>query len=75
LLNLVNSTWNFAYAVNWLLSDENGSQEGYVLVLAIVLGLRSHGISLIVSFFVAARSGPKGGVWSGMRGRKDEAHY
>lgn len=62
LLNLVSSTWNFAYAINWLLM--NDPLRHYVLILTIILAWWSRGLLLIIAFFIAVRSGPRGGVWS-----------
>jgi len=46
-----------------------------VLVLNIILGWWTRGILLIVAFFIAKKSGPNGGVWSGTRkgGSMDES--
>ncbi|KAK4207074.1 hypothetical protein QBC37DRAFT_299479 [Rhypophila decipiens] len=62
LLNLLGSTWNFAYAIHWLLG--NGRADFYPLVLTIILAWWSRGLLLIISFCIAVRSGPRGGVWS-----------
>jgi hypothetical protein len=62
ILNLVSSTWNFAYAVHWLLN--NNRMERYVLILTIILAWWTRGLLLIIAFFIAVRSGPRGGVWS-----------
>jgi hypothetical protein len=62
LLNLVSSTWNFAYAINWLLKYDE--MHRYVLILTIILAWWSRGLLLIISYFIAVRSGPRGGVWS-----------
>ncbi|RYP69647.1 hypothetical protein DL771_006011 [Monosporascus sp. 5C6A] len=65
LRNLLSSTWNFAYAIEWLLEWAwLGEQAYYVLILSIILGWCSHGILLVVGYFVAVKSGPRGGVWS-----------
>ncbi|RYO98444.1 hypothetical protein DL764_007087 [Monosporascus ibericus] len=65
LLNLLSSTWNFAYAIEWLFGWEwLGGRAYYVLILSIILGWWSRGILLVVSYFVALKSGPRGGVWS-----------
>ncbi|KAB5545724.1 hypothetical protein GE09DRAFT_1243499 [Coniochaeta sp. 2T2.1] len=68
LLNLVGSTWNFAYAVHWLLDMRNGPNN-YVLARQIVLAWWKRGVVLIVGYFVAVKNGPGGGVWSGKRKR------
>ncbi|KAM7214723.1 hypothetical protein V8F06_009888 [Rhypophila decipiens] len=69
LLNLLGSTWNFAYAIHWLLG--NGRAEFYPLVLTIILAWWSRGLLLIISFFIAVRSGPRGGVWSSRHNTKN----
>ncbi|KAK4103685.1 hypothetical protein N658DRAFT_484569 [Parathielavia hyrcaniae] len=63
LLNLLSSTWFFAYAVHWLL-DPTESMGRYVAVLTVVLGWWTRGILLIIVYFIAVRSGTRGGVWS-----------
>ncbi|KFA51955.1 hypothetical protein S40293_11129 [Stachybotrys chartarum IBT 40293] len=65
LLNLLSSTWNFAYSVHWLLeSSMQQEQPYYVLILSIILSHWSQGVLLIISFFVAKRSVSAGGIWS-----------
>lgn len=62
LLNLVSSTWNFAYAINWLINYDR--LHPYVLVLTIILAWWIRGLLLVITYFIAVRSGPSGGVWS-----------
>lgn len=64
LLNLLSSTWAFAYAIEWLLMDQTETQEPYVLILNIILAWWSRGILLIIAFFIAVKGGHGGGVWS-----------
>ncbi|KXX76419.1 hypothetical protein MMYC01_200181 [Madurella mycetomatis] len=66
LLNLLSSTWAFAYAIEWLLMDQMETQEPYVLILNIILAWWSRGLLLIVAFFIAIKGGHRGGVWSGI---------
>ncbi|GAB1316927.1 hypothetical protein MFIFM68171_07137 [Madurella fahalii] len=73
LLNLLSSTWNFAYSVNWLLMPE-GSTNHYVLILTIILAWWSRGGLLVIGYTIAARSGPNGGVWSGTQRKGGSLH-
>lgn len=64
-LNLLSMTWNFTYAVKWLLQD--GPQEGqdyYILILSIILGWWNRGALLVLTFFIAVKNGLRGGIWS-----------
>jgi hypothetical protein len=62
-LNLISQTWNFAYAIKWLLlADE--PQRPYVFVLQAILGWWMRGFLLIIGYLIAKRSTERGGVWS-----------
>lgn len=62
-LNLVSQTWNFAYAVKWLLLVDE-PQRPYVFVLQAILGWWVRGFLLIIGYLIAKRSTERGGVWS-----------
>ncbi|EPE33648.1 hypothetical protein GLAREA_06661 [Glarea lozoyensis ATCC 20868] len=65
LLNIISSTWNFTYAIEWLLQwDVRSGQEPYVMLLSIILGWWTRGILLILSYFVANKRVESGGIWS-----------
>ncbi|KAK1980629.1 hypothetical protein LZ30DRAFT_689776 [Colletotrichum cereale] len=64
LLNLLSSTWNFTYAVKWLLQwDRERGQDSYVLILQTILGWWSRGALLIVAYFIAVKTRSGDGVW------------
>ncbi|KAK4442710.1 hypothetical protein QBC34DRAFT_418222 [Podospora aff. communis PSN243] len=62
-LNLISQTWNFAYAIKWLLlADE--PHRPWVFVLQAILGWWMRGFLLIIGYLIAKRSAERGGVWS-----------
>jgi len=62
-LNLISQTWNFAYAVKWLLVADEPQQPG-VFVLQAILGWWMRGFLLIIGYIIAKRIPERGGVWS-----------
>ncbi|KAK5655983.1 hypothetical protein OQA88_5121 [Cercophora sp. LCS_1] len=62
-LNLISQTWNFAYAVKWLLLGAS-TQEEWVFVVHTILGWWMRGFLLIIGYVIAKRSPERGGVWS-----------
>ena len=57
-------TWTFTYAVKWLLQDGPQESHYYILILTIILGWWSRGALLVLTFFIAAKNGLRGGIWS-----------
>ena len=64
LLNLLSSTWRFAYAIEWLLQDPRSVQRPYIRLLDIILSRWPTGAVLCLAFFIAIKSRRSGGVWS-----------
>ncbi|GAB1312689.1 hypothetical protein MFIFM68171_02899 [Madurella fahalii] len=75
LLNLLSSSWAFAYAIEWLLETQMWPQEPYVVVLTIILEWWSRGLLLIAAFFIAAKGAHSGGVWSGSAKGGSSMHF